>query len=176
MSFPFVLADNSKRGLAGYEWGNISAVKNARGHSNMGNVYFKEGKYVAALKEYQIAYNLTSELPVSSTYLYNISRCFMKVNNYALAKNALLGAIEKECMNITYYKALVDCYILLGEDRQELSKYLSDYSNPYNRIVAGLIYLKTGDNLSAKIIFDEFISDNPDMLITNDIKAILRSL
>ena len=170
------IAMESKRGLDSFQHGSIDAIKNARGHSNMGNIYFQQENYVSALKEYQIAYNLTKNTNSSSVYLYNMSKCFMKINNYKLAQDALLGAISKDCMNLTYYDALVDTYIALGETKKELQNYISDNSNPYNRIVVGLIYLKTGKKTSAKVIFDEFISSNPDMLITNDIKAILREL
>ena len=171
-----VFAMDSMRGLDGFQWNTIDAVKNARGHSNMGNIYFQQENYVSALKEYQIAYNLTYNLNSSSVYLYNISQCFMKIKNYKLAQNALLGAIEKDCMNLVYYDALVDTFIVLGEDNTELKKYLSDDTNPYNRTVAGLIYLKTGQNRNAKTLFDEFVAANPDMLITNDIKAIIKKL
>ena len=170
-----VLAMQSKRGLDGFEWNTIDAVKNARSHSNMGNIYFKEENYVSALKEYQIAYNLTKNTNSSSYYLYNMSKCFLKTGRFKLAQDALLNAISKDCMNITYYDALVDTYIALGEEENELQKYLADDSNPYNRIVAGLIYMKTGQTINAKILFDEFITKNPDMLITNDVKVLLKS-
>ena len=171
-----VMAMESVRGLDGYQWGVIDAVKNARMHSNMGNIYFQQENYVSALREYQIAYNLTADLNSSSVYLYNMSKCFMKVKNYKLAQNVLSKAIQKDCMNLTYYDALVDTYIALNETDKELTKHLSDNSNPYNRIVAGLIYMKTGKTVNAKIIFDDFIVSNPDMLITNDVKVILKRL
>ena len=169
-------AMDSKRGLDGFERASIDAIKNARGHSNMGNIYFHQENYVSALKEYQIAYNLTKNTNSSSVYLYNISKCFMKTGRYKLAQDAIMGAILKDCMNLTYYDALVDTFIALNETENELRKHLNDNSNPYNRIVAGLIYLKTNQKTNAKIIFDEFISSNPDMLITNDVKVILKRL
>jgi len=171
-----IYAMDSIRGLDGFQWANIDAVKNARLHSNMGNIYFSENNYVSALREYQIAYNLTKNLNSSSVYLYNMSKCFMKVKNYKLAQDSLKGAIFKDCMNITYYDALVDTYIALGETDKELKNSLNDNINPYNRIVAGLIYLKTGRKMAARTLFDEFISNNPDMLITNDIKVILKKI
>ncbi len=167
---------DSLHGLDGFKENVIDATKNARLHSNMGNIYFGEKNYTGALKEYQIAYNLTSNTSESSTYLYNIARCFMKLQNYEAARRAVLGAIDKDCINLTYYETLVDCYIILKTSDQELKKHLKDNSNPYNRIIAGLIFLKTGQKTSAKAIFDEFINDNPDMIITQDIKAILRKL
>ncbi len=167
---------SSIRGLDGFEWQAIDAVKNARNHSNMGNIYFKEENYFMALKEYQIAYNLTYDKNASSTYLYNIAKCFMKLNNFQAAKSAIEGAIEKNCMNMTYYKTLVDVYFELDIQKSELKKYLNDDTNPYNRIVAGLIFLKTGDTSAAKGIFDEFVSSNPDMIITDDVRNILNKL
>ncbi len=167
---------SSIRGLDGFEWQAIDAIKNARNHSNMGNIYFKEESYYMALKEYQIAYNLTYDMNASSTYLYNIARCFIKLNNYNAAKSALEGAIEKNCLNMTYYKTLVDVYIKLNIHKRELKRCLNDNSNPYNRIIAGLIFLQTGDTYAAKGIFDEFVTVNPDMIITDDIKNILNKL
>lgn len=176
LSLAPAFAMNSIRGLDGFEWGTINAIKNARLHSNMGNIYFSEHNYVSALKEYQIAYNLTYDLNVSAVYLFNMSKCFMKIKNYKLAKSAIEGAIQKDCMNLTYYEALVDVHIFLNEHEKELKKYLKDNSNPYNRIVAGLIYLKTGHKTNAKVIFDEFVANNPDMEISGDIKAMLKKL
>lgn len=173
---PVYAVMDSLHGMDGFKENKIDATKNARLHSNMGNIYFSEKHYIGALKEYQIAYNLTANTNGSSTYLYNIAQCFMKLGNYELARNALLGAIEKDCINMTYYENLVDCYIVLKTVNQELKKHLKDNSNPYNRIIAGLIFLKTGHVMSAKAIFDEFISDNPDMIITEDVKAILSRL
>jgi len=174
--FITTLASNaavSKRGLDAYEWGKIDATKNARLHSNMGNIYFDEKNYAAALKEYEIAYNLSYGSSGSSTYLYNIARCFMKLQNYALAKNAIIGAIEKDCINMTYYETFVDCCIKLGIAEKELNKALKENENPYNRIIAGLIYLKTNRKAAAKAIFDEFIVENPKMIITEDVRAML---
>ena len=98
--FTSAFAMESKRGLDGFEWSVIDAVKNARGHSNMGNIYFQQENYASALKEYQIAYNLTRILNSSSVYLYNMAQCVMKVKNYRLAQNTLLGAISKDYMNL----------------------------------------------------------------------------
>ena len=173
---PLAFAGSSIRGLDAYEWNRIDATKNARQHNNMGNIYFEEKNYINALKEYEIAYNLTHNSSTSSTYLYNIARCFIAINNYSAAKNALLGAIKKDCINITYYETLTDCYIKLGIQEEELKKTLKDNSNPYNRIIAGLIYLKTGRKTTAKILFDEFINENPKMIITEDVKEILRRI
>lgn len=166
----------SNHGLDGFIQGRIDATKNARLHSNLGNIYFDEKKYPAALKEYEIAYNLAYKTQAAGAYLYNIARCYFVLGDYKLAKNAVLGAIKKDCMHITYYELLVDCFIKLNVVESELQKYINDTSNPYNRIVVGLMYLKTGKKMQAKATFDDFIVNYPKMLITQEVRAILRQL
>lgn len=169
-------AMKSNHGLDGFIQSEINATKNARMHSNMGNIYFDEKKYPAALKEYEIAYNLAYKTQAAGTYLYNIARCYYVLQNYQWAKNAILGAIKKDCMNITYYQLLVDCFIKLGITEIELQKHIEDASNPYNRIVVGLIYLKTDRQAQARATFDDFVVNHPKMLITQEVKAILRQM
>ena len=154
----------------------LDASKNAKSHSNMGNIYFEEKNYVAAIKEYEIAFNLAPNTRLASTYLYNISRCYMVIQRYDLAYKALLGAISKDYMNITYYNALADCAIALGNIQNEIKKLNTDTKNPYNKITVGMIYLKTGKIREAKTIFDDFIAKNPDNIMSDDIKTILKNL
>ncbi len=169
-------AMDSLYGLDGWQQNVIDASKNARLHSNMGNIYFQERNFVSALAEYTIAYNLTYNSSISSTYLYNIATCYMALGDYVSSKNALLGAISKDCINITYYRAYVDTIYALNEHKQELKKCMKDTINPYNKIIAGLIFLKMGKKQSAKIIFDAFIVQYPDMIITADVRNILKTL
>ncbi len=170
------VAYSSTRGLDGYEWQKIDAKKNARTHSNMGNIYFGEKNYISALKEYEIAYNLTYDSPESATYLYNMGRCLIKLEKYEQAKRFLKGAINKDCINMTYYEAYVESCIKTYTEQKELQKALKDNTNPYNRIIAGLIYYQTGNKTAAKAIFDEFINQHPKMIITDDVRAYLKKI
>ena len=101
----------SIRGLDGYQQYTIDAAKNARSHNNMGNIYFDEKNYNAALMEYEIAYNLTKNTPAGAPYIYNMARCLIKLGNYKQAQKLVEYAINKDCINMTYYNTLVDCYI-----------------------------------------------------------------
>ena len=170
------LAMNSHHGLDGFIQGRIDATKNARLHSNLGNIYFDEKKYAAALKEYEIAYNLAYKTQAAGAYLYNIARCYFVLGNYQWAQNAVLGAIKKDCIHMTYYQLLVDCFIRLEIIEEELQKHIDDTSNPYNRVIVGLIYLKTNRKSQARATFDDFIMTHPKMIITQDVKAILRQM
>ena len=174
--FANIAQAGSIRGLDGFEQYTIDAVKNARNHNNMGNIYFDEKNYNAALAEYEIAYKLTKNTHASAPYIYNMARCFIKLGNYKQAQNLVEHAINKDCINMTYYETLVDCYIAQNIQEKKLTHHISDTKNPYNRIIAGLIYLKTNRKIDAKIIFDEFINNNPDMIISDDVRAILRTL
>ncbi len=167
---------NSNRGLDGYEWQKIDAKKNARLHSNMGNIYFEEKHYLGALKEYEIAYSLTQDLPESAIYIYNIGRCFMVLERYDLAKKAFSEAINIDCVNMAFYEAYSDACIKTKTYETELEKNLKDKTNPYNRIIAGLIYYKTDRKVLAKTVFDEFINQHPKMIITEDVKALLKRI
>lgn len=171
-----VYAQESIRGLDGFVFNKIDATKNARVHSNMGNIYFAENNYISALKEYQIAFNLVPNSQASAVYLYNIAQCFVKLNDYNSALKAIKGAIEKDSINITYYDFLAQCCIKLGIYETEIQKLINDTKNPYNRVVVGLIYLKTNQKNNAIIIFDEFINQYPKMIITNDIKMIMNKI
>lgn len=169
-------AMKSNHGLDGYVENRIDAAKNARMHSNMGNIYFFEKKYISALKEYELAFNLSINSQSSGVYLYNIAKCHYILTNYSYAQKAILGAINKDCINITYYDFLVDCFIKLNTTEKELEKYLLDVTNPYNKIVVGLIYLKTDRKMQAKATFDDFIVQYPDMLIADDVRLLINRI
>ena len=169
-------AIQSNHGMDGYVQGKIDATKNARLHSNMGNIYFDEKKYISALKEYEIAYNIAPNTQASGAYLNNIAKCYLALGNFRLAKNAIEGAIKKDCINMEYYQTLVDCYIKLGIAESELKKHIADNKNPYNRIVVGLIYLYTERKFQARATFDDFVVKYPDMIITDDVRSILRQM
>ena len=171
-----VFGVESLHGADGFQINVIDASKNAVFHNSLGNVFFDEKNYGSAITEYETAYNLAPNSNMAGVYLFNLAKCYKLMNKYDYAKKAILGAISKDCINLTYYEALVDCYFALNTQKQEFEKHIKDETNPYNRIIAGLIYLKSGDKVTAKMIFDDFITHYPDMQITNDIKLIIDTL
>ena len=164
------------RGLEGFVHNEIDATKNARLHSSMGNIYFSEKNYISALKEYEIAYSLVKNTLMGSSYLYNMSMCYTKLKQYKKAQELLIKAIEKDSINLTYYKALVQNYKLQNTLNSELIKYEKDKTNFYNEIIIGLIYVELNKKNHAIMIFENFINKNPDMLITPDIEKELQKL
>ena len=114
----------SIRGLDGYQNYTIDAAKNARSHSNLGNIYFDEKNYNAAFMEYNIAYDLTKDTHASAPYIYNMARCMIRTGNWSYAKYLVEQAIKNDCINMVYYDTLVDCYIALKTDKKELQKHM----------------------------------------------------
>ena len=77
---------------------------------------------------------------------------------------------------MAYYEAYADACVKTKTYNKELTKALNDTTNPYNRIIAGLIYYKTGKKGTAKAVFDEFINTYPKMIITEDVKLLLKNI
>ncbi len=163
-------------GLKAFEEITIDATKNATLHNNMGNIYFDEKNYFGALEEYKIAYQLNPKGQIGAVYLYNIARCYIIFNKIEEAKNLIEQAIFNDCMNLVYYDFLAQCYSELGIKKSEFNKLLNDEINPYNKILAGLIYLKRDEKLKAKAVFENFIKEYPSMEITQDIESLLNRL
>lgn len=62
-------------------------------HLNLGTVYEKESNYIDALKEYEIAYNIDSSLPM---VCYNLGIVHTKMGNSDLAIKYYLEEVKKE--------------------------------------------------------------------------------
>ena len=85
-------------------------------------------------------------------------------------EQALLG----DCMNFVYYKNLVNVYEARGILNSKVTYHLSQKDkNPYSAIILGLIYLKQNKIGAAVTILDDFCVQNPDLIITSDVKRLL---
>lgn len=166
----------SLRGLDGYQESVIDATKNARNHSNFGNLYFKEGNYIAAIKEYELAYALNENSQASAIYLYNISRCLLNLKDYPRAYATVKQAIHRDYLNITFYELEADCILKLNFQDKALDEIFKNEKNPYNKLTAGFIYLKTCQKQRAITLFDDMINDNPDLLISTDLKNLIKRI
>ena len=61
--------------------------------------------------------------------------------------------------------------------KNELKKYQKDSAkNPFSNIVIALIYVKQGKIRNAQIILDDFMTENPDLIINSSLKSYLKSL
>lgn len=159
----------------------VDAMRNAKEHNNQGVIFMREGDYLAAIKEFKIAIGINPKAQSTSVYYNNLGQAYMKI--YEINKNRLLpiwaqscfeDALRGDCMNITYYKNLVNAYEARGNLSQKASYYIAHkQENPYYAIIVGLIYLKQNKIGAAVTMLDTFCSEYPDLIITDDIKRII---
>lgn len=162
---------------------DIDAARNAKEHNNQGVAFLRDKDYYAAIKEFEIAIGINPNTQATSVYYNNLGHTYMKI--YELTKNVTLAklaqncfekAVLQDCMNITYYKNLVDSYEAQGILNQKLSFLLANRAkNPYNLVIAGLIYIKQNKIGIAVTTLDDFCSQNPDLVITKDLQRIIDS-
>ncbi len=159
----------------------IDATRNAKQHNNQGVIFMREGDLSAAMKEFKIAIALNPNVQATSVYYNNLGQVYMRM--YALNNNRLFPfwaqkcfeqALLGDCMNFVYYNNLVDTYEVLGVLNSKITYHLSQKEeNPYSAIILGLIYLKQNKIGAAITILDDFCAQNPDLIITSDIKRLL---
>ncbi len=169
----------------------IDAQRNAQLHNNLGVGYLKEGDYFAAIKEFKIAIALNPSKQTTAVYFNNLGRTYMELSKIqkqhnlstqngdfaAWAEISFDTAIEQDCMNLTYYKNLVQSYKAQGKLNQKLKEYKAKTDkNPLSQIVTVLIYQAQNKKRNAQIALDEFITKYPDLLITPSLKVYAKEL
>ena len=179
--FLFVFVICYTIGLANCAITPVDAARNAKEHNNQGVIFMREGDYLAAIKEFKIAIGINPNVQSTSVYYNNLGQAYMKI--YEINKNRLLPiwaqscfeqALVGDCLNLTYYRNLVSAYEARGNLSSKASYHLSKKSeNPYNAIIVGLIYLKQNKIGAAVTILDDFCSQNPDLVISSDIKRLI---
>lgn len=75
-----------------------------KAHYNLGNIYYKEHKYVSAINEYKAAIKTKKDFPY---YYYNMGCAYLELKEYKDAKSAFEKAIKlKEAPEFYYNLAL----------------------------------------------------------------------
>lgn len=169
----------------------IDARRNGELHNNLGVGYLKEGDYFAAIKEFKIAIALNPSKQTTAVYFNNLGRTYMELAKIqkqhnlstqngdfaAWAEISFDTAIEQDCMNLTYYKNLVQSYKAQGKLNQKLKEYkVKADKNPFSQIVVVLIYQAQNKKRNAQIALDEFITKYPNLLITPSLKVYAKEL
>lgn len=158
----------------------IDPVPNSYIHNKLGLQYEKEGYYYAAIQEFKIAILLNPDAVSAASYYNNLGRMYLYVKRYDLARPCFNKAIIINPNFIEYYKNLVRTY----KDSKALQSALKNYqkqlkankNNTKALLTMGLIYKEMRNNDNAAECFEEFIKLEPDLIMTNDVKSILKSL
>ncbi len=168
----------------------IEAQNNAQMHNNLGNYYLKDKDLFAAIKEYRIAIGINPDSQTTATYFNNLGKVYLilgeiqKRNGLPLqgwddfsimAQVSFEEAIKKDCMKLEYYQNLVKAYELVGITEEKKQYYLNNTkNNPFNVIPAAIILEKQGQLHYANMLLDDFVNENPDIIISKDLKKVIK--
>lgn len=164
-------------GLSGYRKPDvyvIDAVKNSNIHNNLGIMYMSERQYFAAIEEFKIAISLNPESQASSVYYNNLGECFTLIGHPELATDCFERALRIYSLNLKYYINLAKNIIELKQFDKKVEQF-KDFSNPYNRIMTGVLYVENGDLQRGIIILDNFTISEPKLIITPAIKTYIKT-
>lgn len=169
----------------------VDAQKNANTHNRRGVNYYREQDYFAALKEFKIAIAINPNSQSTAVYYNNLGKVYLIFGEIQrnknltradadfseMAKTCFERAIMQDCMKFEYYKNLVTSYELLGIAAQKKEFLLKNLKvNPFNAIITAIILAKEGKYDSAIIILSDFAKQNPDLIITDDVKKFIQAL
>lgn len=152
----------------------IDAVKNSNHHNNLGINYMSERVYYAAIQEFKIAISLNPESQATAVYYNNLGDCYMKIEHPELALDCYERALTLYNLNLNYYINLAKCLIANKLLEKKLEQF-SDFSNPYNQLMSGILYVESGNYQRGITILDTFTISEPDLIITPAIKTYIKT-
>jgi len=152
----------------------IDGIKNANHHNNLGINYMSDKIYYAAIQEFKIAISLNPESQASAIYYNNLGECYMKIGYPDLAQDCFERAIAIYNLNLNYYINLAKCHIATKQLEKKLEQF-KDFSNPYNQLMSGILYIESGNYQRGIMTLDNFTISEPDLLITPAVKSYIKT-
>lgn len=155
----------------------IDAQKNATVHNNLGIIAVSEKNYFVAIQEFSIAIALNPNSQATSIYYNNLGEAYMKVGYYKEAQSCFERAISRNRLIFLFYQNLVNSYKLQKTIGSNIKKLESSGSkNSLNMVTLGLLYVANGDIRRGIIKLDEFCMQEPDLIITDAVRAYIKSI
>ena len=155
----------------------IDPEKNAFEHNNKGVIYVEEKDYYAAIQEFKMAISLNPKTQATAVYFNNLGKVYMTIGYPNLALDCFKNSLLQYNLNFEYYQNLADCYAALNQTKSQLQVYKSKGDkNPFDLVMLGLLYEKSGDIKRAIITLDEFCMREPGLIITPAVKYYIQSL
>jgi len=153
----------------------VDAEKNAYFHNNVGLNYLQDHFYYAAIQEFKIAISLAPETQASAVFYNNLGDVYMKIGHPELAEDCYINALGLYGLNLQYYINLAKCYKARNilEDKMQV---IDIKTNPYNKILMGMMLIESGNKRDGIIMLDEFSVTEPDLIISGGIKNFIKNL
>lgn len=171
ITVPSIAADKNYVGLI-----TILPEKNAYKHNNMGLEYLNEGQYWAAIQEFKIAISLNPDTQATSVYYNNLGETYLRLNYFAGAQDCFENAVTRYPLQFKYYLNLVTSFQLQGILDSRLNYYLKNKKTPLDDITIGLIYIAKGQTNKGIAVLDNFVMNEPKLIITDGVKYYLKSI
>ena len=153
----------------------IDAGKDAFYHNNVGLNYLKDRIYYAAIQEFKIAIQLSPNTQATAIFQNNLGETYNFIGYPDMARVCFEDAIKLYGLNFKYYLNLAECYKKLGITNRKIKEY-SISTNPYDKIMLGVLYIQSGSTRKGVILLDELCSEEPDLLITPAIRQYLKEV
>ena len=153
----------------------IDAGKDAYFHNNVGLNYLRDRIYYAAIQEFKIAIQLSPNTQATAIFKSNLGETYMYIGYPDMARVCFEDALKLYGLNFKYYQNLADCYTQLNIVQSKISEY-SVSKSIYDKIMLGLLYIKSGEVRRGVIILDDICMSEPDLLITPAIKQYIKQV
>ena len=153
----------------------IDAGKDAFYHNNVGLNYLKDRIYYAAIQEFKIAIQLSPNTQATAIFQNNLGETYNFIGYPDMARVCFEDAIKLYGLNFKFYLNLAECYKKLGITNTIIKEY-SISTNPYDKIMLGVLYILSGSTRKGVILLDELCSEEPDLLITPAIRQYLKEV
>ena len=151
----------------------IDAEKDAYYHNNIGLNYLRDRIYYAAIQEFKIAIQLSPDTQATAVYKSNLGETYMFIGYPDMARVCFEDALKLYGLNFKYYLNLADCYTQLNIVQSKIAEYKNS-ANLYDKIMLGVLYIKSGEKRRGVFILDEVCMTEPDLLITPAIKQYIK--
>ncbi len=153
----------------------IDAGKDAFYHNNVGLNYLQDRIYYAAIQEFKIAIQLSPNTQATAVFKNNLGETYNYIGYPDMARVCFEDAIKLYGLNFKYYINLADCYEHLGIVQSKTEEYKAS-NNIYDKIMLGLLYIKSGKQRQGVIILDEICQSNPELLIVPSIRNYIKQI
>ena len=153
----------------------IDAGKDAYFHNNVGLNYLRDRIYYAAIQEFKIAIQLSPDTQATAIFKSNLGETYMYIGYPDMARTCFEDALKAYGLNFKYYINLADCYEQMNIVQTKIQEYKASESI-YDKIMLGLLYIKSGETRKGVIILDDVCLSEPDLLITPAIRQYLNEV